>query len=521
MILWLLVPRRRSLPLWLAVLLLALGLRLPSVWAGLPYTNYIDEGHIFHRVVRMVHTGSWDPGWYLYPSLPLYAVAATVSVYRPIYSAFHDRPLAADLSPFPPRYYDQVAPAEVLVLGRLVTLAASLGIVVLTGLLARLLAGEAAGLFAALLAALLPALVIRGASVTVDPYATFFVLAALYFAERAWRGGRPWRDSILAGVMIGCALTSKYPSVLVAAAVVPALLRIEGGWRRRVRAVELATGAALLAAAVTMPALVVKNGEVLTDVVRQSMRYGGRPIGSYWDQAVRRAEWDQPLDAPELGLPFLTLAVLGGIVALWDRRFRGTALTAAVFAGALGLLVTHFPFRPFRNLLPLVPLACLLVALLFAWIRERLRRPAWGDLAAVLLALVLFLPSGIAYARERSVLADSRVQAVDWLAKRAGPGEVVLVSEELALQRSELARMESAVLELDAGRSRVRLRRREDVQYVVTGDFGGRGGLGLPDFIEMGKARAPFELVARFGERPGTGIWRTNRQLVFIFRRIL
>ena len=222
------MSRRLSLALWAGVLILALGLRLPPLRADLPYLSYVDEGWVLHPVIHLIGARTWDPGFYTYPSLPLYAIAGAAALYSPVYAAVHGRPLAADLAPDPWRHYDLVAPVELVVAGRLLCLAVSLGIVVLTGLLARRLAGEGAGLFAALLAALVPALVIRSAIVTVDPWAAFFSLAAIYFAEGAARGGRPWRDALLSGAMIGCGLTSKYPAVLVALAVVPALLRVAG-----------------------------------------------------------------------------------------------------------------------------------------------------------------------------------------------------------------------------------------------------------------------------------------------------
>ncbi|HSG39460.1 MAG TPA: glycosyltransferase family 39 protein, partial [Thermoanaerobaculia bacterium] len=251
---------RKSRFFWLAILLLALGLRLPLAFAGFPYINYVDEGHVLHPVVALLESGGWDPQWHLYPSLPFYAIAGAVRVWSPIYSVVHDRPLHGDLSEFPPKVYDLVAPAEVLAAGRLVTLAFSLGVVVLTGLLARRVTGsQAAGLFAALAAAVVPALVIRGAIATVDPFTTFFTVAAVCFAEGAVRGSRPWRDSILAGLMIGCALTSKYTGVLVCVPVAFTLLRVAGGWRYKARAIELAALASLVAAVVTMPALVLKS----------------------------------------------------------------------------------------------------------------------------------------------------------------------------------------------------------------------------------------------------------------------
>ncbi|HEV2846197.1 MAG TPA: glycosyltransferase family 39 protein, partial [Thermoanaerobaculia bacterium] len=430
------MARWKSILPWIVILGLALGLRLPLAFAGFPYINYVDEGHVLHPVVALLESGSWDPQWHLYPSLPFYAIAGAVRVGSPA--------VRENLSPFPPQIYDLIAPAEVLMAGRLVTLAFSLGVVVLTGMLARRVTGSpSAGLFAALAAAVVPALVIRGAIATVDPFTTFFTVAAVYFAEGAVRGSRPWRDSILAGLMIGCALTSKYTGVLVCVPVALTLLRVAGGWRWKARSIELAALASLAAAAVTMPALVLKSQQVLDSLARHATGYEAVTMGSYWEQAVRRAEWDHPFEHPEMGLPFLILVALGWIAAVRDPRTRWTAAAWTLYAAVVLALFTSFNARPFRNLLPLVPFACVLVAILFAWLRERLadRWKSLGDAAVVVLLLALFLPAGIGYARERAGLVDSRVEAVEWLARHRKPDEPLLIAMELPLLPSEAAKL--------------------------------------------------------------------------------
>jgi hypothetical protein len=511
------VSRRLSLALWAGALILALGLRLPPLRADLPYLSYVDEGWVLHPVIHLIGARTWDPGFYTYPSLPLYAIAGAAALYSPVYAAVHGRPLAADLAPDPWRHYDLVAPVELIVAGRLLCLAVSLGIVVLTGLLARRLAGEAAGLFAALLAALVPALVIRSAIVTVDPWAAFFTLAAIYYAEGAARSGRPWRDALLSGAMIGCGLTSKYPAVLVALAVVPTLLRVAGGGRRKLQAVALATAAGLLAAAVTMPALVLRGRQVVRQVVDEARVYGAVPIGDYWDQAVRRAEWDLPLEAPELGYALVACAALGGAAAARDRRFSATVFAWALYAAVLAAFFQRYSFRAFRNLLPLVPLACVLAALLWVEVRERLRRPAWADAVAVLGALALLLPAGLAFARDRARQVDARTEAIDWAARNAGPDDVVLVSAELGILESELARLPAEAAELPLRRAQARLRQRGDAALVLTGRFAAQ-----PDLATLllgGRARVPYERVARFGEATGRGQWGNDRKVVLVFRR--
>jgi hypothetical protein len=524
------ISRKVRLLLWTAVLLLALALRLPAVTAGLPYLGYVDEGHVLHHVVRMLRTGTWEPGWYLYPSFPLTTIAMAARLGAPVYHAVHGHPLADDLSAFPPVLYDLAEPVELIVLARGLTLLASLGIVLLTGLLARRLAGpeeaEATGLLAALCAALLPALVIRGAAITVDPWATLFVVAALYCAEGAVQGGRPYRGALLAGAMTGLAFASKYPAVLVGVAVGATLLRVAGGWRARVRCLEFAALSALAAAAIAMPALVTDRQTVLTDVARQSVFYAGQNMGSYWDQAVRRAEWDQPLEHPEIGIAFLLWIGLGFAAALADRRTRPTAIAWALYAGAAGLALASYPFRPFRNVLPLIPLACVLAALLVARVCEKLpRRRMWVDTVAAVLAVLLLLPASWSYARGRAGLVDSRVQAMDWVRERAAGGdpqggdpqvgEPVLISQELAIVRSQVARLGDKGVVLPEQDARKQLRRRGGFAFLMTSP-----ATGLPDLVAAGGTREPYELAARFGETPGIGQWRGNRQVIFVYRRL-
>lgn len=508
---------RTVLALRAAVLALALGLRLPELLTGLPYTSYVDEGYILHPAAHLIAARTWDPGAYYYPSLPLYAIAGAATLEAPFYAAVHGRSLREDLAPDPPRFYDLIEPVDLIVLGRLMTLLVGLGVVVLTGLLARRLAGEGAGLFAALLAALVPALLIRGAITTVDPWAALFVVAALFFAEGAARSGPPWRDALLAGAMTGCALTSKYPHALVALAVVATLLRIEGDWRRKARAVGLAGTAGVLAALVTMPALVLRSGEVLAALRHTSVGYAAAPGGGFWGQAVGQAALDRLYQGPELGLPFVVCAVLGGLAAARDRRFAGTVLAWGLYAGALGLLLSSYPIRPFRNLVPLVPLGCVLAALLLVEVGERLRRPGWVGAVAALGALALLLPGGATSARAHAREVDTRSRAIDWLAAHSSPDDVVLVSAELAIPRAELFRLPGTALELDLRHARAHLRRLGDADFVVTGEFDLTPD--LPDLLTTGRTKAPYTQVARFGRRHGS-LWLGNRRAVLVFRRV-
>ena len=628
--------RRRRLA-WLAVLGIAAAVRLPSVTAGYPYLNYVDEGHVLHRVVHVLRSGDWDPGWYIYGALPNYAILGAVYLYSPIYRLAHGRWLSDDLPVNRIRYYDRVGPPELLVLGRLVGLLVSVATVALTGWLAARLAGAAAGLLAAWLAALLPALVIGGAVINVDVYATFFVLAALCFAERlrqpdafseadresgmgaaprdpGSRGGsvadpangdashdeaeqvarsaaaapqpphdgrraagnglgsladavaspgdgngaarreagadtrdirstaaalHPAREgrraAILAGAMTGFALVSKYPQVLVALAVTAAVLlapRAEAGWLgwlEKLRRLALAGGAAVLAAALGMPALVLRTGQVIKAVAYEASLYAGTGWGSYWDQAVRRAEWDQPLAYPELGWPFLLLAAVALAAALADRRRRGAVLVWGVYAAALGLLLSRYGFRPFRNVLSLVPLLAVLVGCLYGRLRclshlrslSRLPRPRgvvarpaarrWLDAAAVALPLALFAAPVASYVRHQLTLVDSRRQAALWLAAHAAPGDVTLLAQELAFLPSETQKLPGKTREFPWPRSLLAVTR-HCCRFVVLGDF-----LTLPELKPVPPEVWRDEILPRYEVRAAYGEDGPNGQAEYTF----
>ncbi len=517
--------RWKTIAAGLALLAVAAAVRLPALPAGLPYMTYVDEGHVLHHVLHLLVRRTWEPDNYSYGSLSFYLVAGTALAWSPVYAATHGHPLADDLSPSPSPYYDVVEPVDLLVIGRLVTLAFSLGVVALTGLLARRLAGSAAGLFAAWLAALVPALVARSSIVNINPLVAFFVLAALLFAEGGRDGRRPRRDAALAGAMTGLAAATKYPAVLVCLPVALAVLLAQATWSEKLRRLLLAGAAAVVTVVLAMPALALRTASVLAAARDMSQIYGTQEVGAYWDQAVHRAEWDLPLEHPELGIVFLVLAAAGLAVGLRDRRWSRSVWGWLLFAVVTGGLVAPYKFRAFRNLLALVPLGCVLVALLYAAVRRRLSRPSrqrWLDLAAAALPVLLFAPALHQYATFQLGIVDTREQAVHWLAGHALPEDRILLVEELAFLPGRVARLpgETTVRSWNQAWKRVWNRR---FNYLVVGDIVAPDGHPwiLPDMREW--LAQNYRVEATFGSAlsdPNPGDLKGNGQRIYILRRV-
>jgi hypothetical protein len=252
--------------------------------------------------------------------------------------------------------------------------------------------------------------------------------------------------------------------------------------------------------------------------------YGIQEIGSYWDQMVRRAEWDLPIDHPEMGLAFLILALAGLAVGLWDRRRSGAVWGWLVFGVSTALLVAPYKFRAFRNLLALVPFGCALVALLYAWLRERTasrRRRLWLDVAAAALPVLLFAPTLYAYAAFELTLTDSRESAVRWLIRHTKPEDRVLIAEELAILPHRIAEVPARAFVQKWGQARARAIQRKD-PYLVLGILNRRDGKLKIVYPVRDWILANYKTVAQFGSTPTAGYegeFRGNQQTIYILKR--
>lgn len=507
---------------WLAILLLGAAVRVPSLFAARPYMAYVDEGNFLHVSAHMVRDRRWIPASFLYPSLPTMAVAATARAYSPFYRLAHgNRSLREDVLTRSTGYYDTLQPFELLFLGRVLSCLASLGVILVTGLLARRVAGARGGLLAAFTAALVPALVARGGFAMVDPYAALAVVLCLLFTERMASSERPAREAVAAGAMAGFAFASKYPAILVSLSFALTVWLIFP-LRERLRFWALGAAGAAGAALLAMPGLLVVPAKVFAAIRRQGELYANLTSPPLWPQVVKQAEWDVPLRGPELGWVFVTLSVAGLVAALWSSRTRPSAAGWVLYIVVTLALCLRQGFQPFRNLLPLVPIACVAFAILHDRIRQRLSRPVWSDAAAFLLIAALFAPVALRFAHARARLEDSRVEAIDWLSRHGFPGRTVLILEDFAFLPSELNRLKDLEVEVhpwEILQRRLRLRR---VRFLVLTQMHTRQGKPLLGAEQLRTVLDRFEPRVRFGDEtttPFPGHWHGNRQTIHILER--
>ena len=521
--------------LWLALVVLAALLRLGPIASGLPYIDYVDEGHILHPVMGILKAKSFDSSVYTYPPLTSYLVVGAVKAYSPVYRMVHQRKLRDDLPNDQElktnlgERYDLITPPEIIWLGRLVIACLSIGTVLLAGALARCLGGAGAGLLAMLFTALCPARVSRGSSLARDPTATFFVVAALYFCQRlriaaeATNNASAWRNAAFAGIASGLAFGGKFTAGAVSVAVLVTIVTLSTA-RKTKPTLILISGAGLFVGGFCgVPAAVLHPEKIIGE-----LKY----ITTFY-QTIRSEQgyWQAAFSAEEIGAPLMIAGLAGVGWMLWDRATRKVALSWIAFALILFLGFASSSFKPFRNLLPLVPLLCVAGAMFCVWLAEflktRVQRPVSVSVAVTALTLVIAFSlahSSVRHVQLRMQRIDTRVRAIDWLHRHATKEQTVLGLNEMAILPAEWNRV--------AARTRVvswfeaaDLLERERFDYIVSGEFNLSRA---PDpnawaaQLERWKSKtSALPIEASFGQVPTPVVpyfWRTNDQRILILK---
>jgi 4-amino-4-deoxy-L-arabinose transferase-like glycosyltransferase len=268
----------------------------------------------------------------------------------------------------------------------------------------------------------------------------FFALASVYLTDRSRAGLHTGTVSLAAGAAAGLACASKYPAMLVILVFPAATALFPLPWREKLRHLSFAAAGVVAGVVVGMPIALVRAAEILKAARYLQSTYESWAAPYLLDQAFVRAEWDLDFARPELGATFALLALGGLVVGLRRRESRAIFFGISVFAAASIAFVSLRSFQPFRNVLALVPLACVAIGLAFARVRARLRRPLVADalLAAWLLG-VYALPLA-AYTRSRVALADPRRLTLDWVAQHAEARDRVLLVRDAEFLNQELER---------------------------------------------------------------------------------
>lgn len=425
---------------------------------GLPYLHHWDEPFLVHRSLEILRTGDFNPRFFNYGSLLIYAgAAASVTTYLALaqlpdgapealrepaeirYRGAREDGLTTTPGAQPywishPSFYRAARRVNVLFGALSVLLVFSLG---------RMLAGRVAGLAAAFVLATNEFHIEHSSWATTDVPAAAFALAVLWATLRFRDGGGPGM-LLLAAAALGLAVSTKYNSALVGlvpiATLAVATVHRPVGYRPWLWiAAPAAAGAAFLA---TSPFALLDLPTFLRDTGRMLHAYLGVEGSTLWvDPGWPHLRLDLALLRSNLGAIVTAGAIVGTALAL--RRASGWFVLPI---GLLVLVATSQTGAPFhRNVVVCYPLA----AVAFGVALAAALRTTWRPVASRAVALVLVFGAlaagtrGLLAAVHHGLTPDTRSQLVDRLAELGdvATGEHLGIAAELNLHGLDLSRL--------------------------------------------------------------------------------
>jgi hypothetical protein len=447
-------PLARHLLVLVVVLAAAFAFRIRQIHALSPYVGHIDEGTWTAIAMNMRKTGDLNPRRFNYPSLPVYLMAAGVSVGLVRAELEGEATGPQSFERWVGEYYQ--VPSAIEVPKYFFALSSVIGLG-LAGLIAYLLTRRHALLWLTPLIASISGtyLFLSWRYMNVDILGATFVIAAIAYAvwartRHAAAGALAHgaRHAVVLGVLAGLAVGSKY---ILATVLVPCVLLFAFFEPRHFfrRAVTVGT-VAVVTFFVTTPFALLEPRHFLQDILAEARHYSRGHFTSRHEAKGFSENTIEP-GFPMLGTYVTSLAAnfgwlplvvaLSGAVLLVRRDARAAAIAYAhpiVFVGYMSLQRVFFPrnaialhlfvaFSIAVALAELPPLVAKLVARRSPASLSRWLTPASVALFGGLVVLGTPWPNvARAYSRE----VEARNEATSWIRTNVPPGSTVALSPE-------------------------------------------------------------------------------------------
>ncbi len=428
----------------LAVLGLALSVRLWGIQYGLPYSYYPDEAHFLNRSLSF-GTGDLNPHWFHKPAFYMYLLFCEYGVF---YGLGRLAGVWSSVTDFAVSYIRD--PGAFYLIGRLTTMAFGLGCIWGAYRIGARYFSRPAGLIAALLLTLTQGHVATSQVIKADMPTACFGIWSMYFLL-AYLQEKSRRSLIFSCVLAGVGAATKYYTILLLVPVCVAIVSVRHEvkqaagqrWAQRAICLLVALTAFWGSYFVGSPYnfldargrhATFKPVRVVVDRGREWMtgNQKERPI----DFIARRrgvgggaSDYAAVLFSDRgMGVVIATLGLIGSGVML--IRWSATNATFLIFPMlfAAGSVVSYPGYPEARHQIPLYPFLAVAGGLAVTVLARRLGR--WGGMAYGALMLALCWPGWVVISRGSELsVPETRNTAKAWIEANIPAGTKLLVDE--------------------------------------------------------------------------------------------
>ncbi|MBC7185666.1 MAG: glycosyltransferase family 39 protein [Calditrichaeota bacterium] len=428
--------------LLMAILVVALGLRLLGIQFGKPFRYHPDEIKLVVQAGRLLEPGGRSTeglfGLGSYPPLYTYLLALVYGGYGAVGVALGVFRTATAFKEF---YYVNTFTFHLI--GRVVTAMLGTATVLLVYSLGARAYNRRVGLLAAAFCATVFLHVRNSHYVTVDVPATFMATAAFLGAVLVAQRGR-WPEVVAGGLLTGLAAATKYNVGLVAVPFVLALLmrgNKEGrGFAAAVRDPALYVGLASVAVGFVMgcplvvadPQRFLRGFFTYSDLQAQGKVGVGGGFFAYFTGGLSPGYGVFSHNSVPAAIgPVLMVLGLIGMLRLLLRPTR-TNLLLISFVVPYYLLIGLVNYKTMRQFLPLVPFFTLAAAALVDGLMAQVRMQSkWRDFAWAVIVASAVAPELYKDLRWALVMRspDPRTLAKAWIEEHVPAGTVIAVEK--------------------------------------------------------------------------------------------
>ncbi len=431
---------RKSILLLLCIVLIGGSiLRFYGLEWGVPRQpywryHYQDEGFTLGLILRMKPT-ELNPHYFINPTFHYYTLllsvkmASLVGYVQPLSLPIRTNNLGQPLDGVSLPDY-----AKMFYVVRIVSIIQGILLILLVFLIGRNLYNAVVGVLAASLTAVLPTLVFQSHMFVVDAPGVFWLAVAFWFLTTRARGTKEVLWYIIAGILIGIAVGTKYTNILI---MIPFFCRVYMTNRESKstffgRAVNkntiLTCAVAIAVFFLTSPHIILSFSEFLYG---NSKGFGGifgeRGLLTYNRYGINLLSPFTISTFHSLLLPLTLTAVLGICYLIYQKRDSDRLLLAYIVPFYVLLILNASPHL--RHFLSVLPFLMLATGRLLADIITHKKHRIIQCVGILTLVIVVLHPLAFSLAFLRRMDAyDTRIECADWIKENMAKDTVIGVA---------------------------------------------------------------------------------------------